>query len=267
MNTLRSTRVWQRQRGASLIEALLTTSIASVLTSAAVPAMTDAMTQQRLRAGSSELFATFNLARSEAIRRGSAVAVIPADARDWSSGWRVFVDDNDDGVQDPGEDTLVERPSAAASVTIRPYFGATYSGKVLSYSGEGRLHRPGAHRLVIGRLVLALDGATRSLCFASLGVRVVAAPTTSLKPLPLNPPEPTRTDNKRIQPVVLPEVTRSQPPFLARTVTLAPLAALPATLAVALGWLYSLSVRSTVPDAASAEAVVAINSNKPAGIK
>jgi type IV fimbrial biogenesis protein FimT len=142
-----------------------------------MPAMSDAMTQQRLRAGSSELFATFNLARSEAIRRGSAVAVIPADARDWSSGWKVFVDDNDDGVQDPGEDTLVERPPVANGVTIRPYFGATYSGKVLSYSGEGRLHRPGAHRLVIGRLVLALDGTTRSLCFASLGVRVVAAPT------------------------------------------------------------------------------------------
>jgi len=177
MNTVRSTRAWQRQRGASLIEAMLAASIAGVLTTAAMPAMSDATTQQRLRAGSSDLFATFNLARSEAVRRGSAVAVIPTDARDWSSGWRVFVDDNDDGVQDPDEDTLVERPRVADGVTIRPYFGATYSGKVLSYSGEGRLHRPGAHRLVIGRLVLALDGATRSLCFASLGVRVVAAPT------------------------------------------------------------------------------------------
>ena len=177
MNTARNTRAQQFQRGASLIEAMLATSIAGVLTSAAMPAMTDAMTQQRLCAGSSDMFATFNLARSEAIRRGSAVAVIPADARDWSSGWKVFVDDNDDGVQDPGEDTLVERPRVAGGVTIRPYFGATYSGKVLSYSGEGRLHRPGAHRLVIGRLVLRLDGAARSLCFASLGVRVVAAPT------------------------------------------------------------------------------------------
>ena len=177
MNAARSAPPTKRQRGASLIEAMLATSIAGVLTSAAVPAMSDAMTQQRLRAVSSDLFATFNLARSEAVRRGSAIAVIPADARDWSSGWRVFVDNNDDGVQDPGEDTLVERPRVADGVTIRPYFGATYSGKVLSYSGEGRLHRPGAHRLVLGRLVLALDGAARSLCFASLGVRVVAAPT------------------------------------------------------------------------------------------
>ena len=177
MNTSRSRRTQRRQRGASLIEAMLATSIAGVLTSAAMPGMTDAMTQQRLRAGSSDLLATFNLARSEAIRRGSAVAVIPADSRDWSSGWRVFVDDNDDGVQDPGEDTIIERPPIAGGMAIRPYFGATYSGKVLSYSGEGRLHRPGAHRLVIGRLVLALDGATRSLCFASLSVRVVAAPT------------------------------------------------------------------------------------------
>jgi hypothetical protein len=38
----------------------------------------------------------------------------------------------------------------------------------------GRLHRPDGEGLVIGRLVLALDGASRALCFASLGVRAVA---------------------------------------------------------------------------------------------
>jgi type IV fimbrial biogenesis protein FimT len=165
----------RNQRGVSLIEAMLATAIAGVLTSAALPAMTEAMTQQRLRAGNSDLFATFNLARSEAIRRGGPVAVTPADARDWSSGWKVFADSNDNGVHDAGEDTVLERPAAAGGVTIRPYFGATFSGRVLSYTGEGRLHRPGGQGLVIGRLVLTQHGAARSLCFASLGVRMVAA--------------------------------------------------------------------------------------------
>jgi len=165
-----------RERGASLIEVMLATAIAGVLGSAAVPAMTETMTQQRLRAGSSDLFATFNLARSEAIKRGEAVAVVPADADDWSRGWKAFVDSNDDGEQDADEETLVERPPMTGGVTVKPHFGATFSGKVLSYKGEGRLHRPGGQGLVIGRLVLTLDGAARSLCFASLGLRPVAAP-------------------------------------------------------------------------------------------
>jgi type IV fimbrial biogenesis protein FimT len=166
-----------RQIGGSLIETLLATAIAGVLGSAAMPSMSSALTQQRLRASSSDLFAAFNHARSEAIRRNSAVAVAAADEQDWSAGWKVFVDGNDNGVQDAGEETLVERPPIDGGMRIQPFFGATYSGRVLSYGAMGRLHRPGGQGLVIGRLALSLDGAARSLCFASLGVRSVAAST------------------------------------------------------------------------------------------
>ena len=174
MNSLPQTAARRRQRGVSLVETMLATAIAGVLTTAAVPSMTDALTHNRLRAGSSDLFATFNLARVEAIKRGRSVAVAPADVRDWSSGWKVFADDNDNGVQDAGEQMIVERPPIAGGLTIRPYFGATYPGRVLTYTSVGRLHRPGGEGLVIGRLVLSLDGASRALCFASLGVRAVA---------------------------------------------------------------------------------------------
>jgi Tfp pilus assembly protein FimT len=168
-------RATPQQRGASLVETLMALSIAAVLASAAVPAMRAALVQQRLRSSSVDLYATFHAARSEAIRRAGSVAVTPMDAEDWSKGWRVFADRNDDGVQDAGEATLVERPLAADGLTIRPYFGAMFAGTVLSYNAEGRLHRPGGRGLVLGRLVLTLEGAARSLCFASLGVRIVAA--------------------------------------------------------------------------------------------
>jgi len=177
MKALTATKTLFFQRGTTLLETLLATAIVGVLGSAAVPKLSDGIAQQHIRTGSGELFATFNSARSEAIRRGVPVAVAAADESDWSAGWKVFVDRNDDGRQDAGEETLVERAPVANGATIRPYFGATYSGKVLSYSAEGRLHRPGGQGLVIGRLVLSLDGATRSLCFASLGVRSVAAAT------------------------------------------------------------------------------------------
>lgn len=177
MSNGRRTEPRRRQRGISLIEVMLAASIVGVLTSAAVPSMNDVLVQQRLRTGSSDLFASFNLARSEAIRRGSSVVVAPTDARDWSSGWKVFADENDNGAQDPNEAMIIERPSVNSGVAIRPYFGATFAGTALSYNALGRLHRPGGQGLVIGRLVLTLDGAARSLCFASLGVRAVAAAT------------------------------------------------------------------------------------------
>lgn len=165
------------QRGASLIEAMMALSIAAILASAAVPSMKEALVRQRLRGGSSDLHASFYLARSEAIRRSSPVAVTPLDGQDWSTGWRIFGDRDDDGRQDPGEETIVERPQTVASLTIRPFFGALFQGTVLSYNAEGRLHRPGSRGLVLGRLVLTLDGTSRSLCFASLSLRTVEAAT------------------------------------------------------------------------------------------
>jgi type IV fimbrial biogenesis protein FimT len=177
MATAQCTGAARRQRGASLIEAMMALSIAGVLASAAVPAMRDALVQQRLRGAASDLHASFHLARSEAIRRAASVAVTPADARDWSSGWRVFADRNDNGVQDGDEETLVERPLGIAGMTIRPHFGTLFPGTVLPYGAEGRLHRPGGQGLVLGRLVLTLEGTSRSLCFASLSVRIVAAAT------------------------------------------------------------------------------------------
>lgn len=166
----------RRQRGASLVETMMALSIAGVLASAAVPVMKDALVQQRLRGVGSDLHASFHLARSEAIRRAGSVAVTPLDGRDWSKGWKVFADRNDDGLQQADEETIVERPLAVDGMSIRPYFGALFPGTVLPYNAEGRLHRPGGRGLVLGRLVLTLDGATRSLCFASLGMRTVAAP-------------------------------------------------------------------------------------------
>jgi len=173
----RNTNARRRQRGASLIEAMMAMSIAGVLTSAAVPATKDALVQQRLRSGSSDLYATFHLARSEAIKRASPVAVTPVDAQDWSKGWRILADRNDNGIHDADEESAVERPLTAEGMTVRPYFGATFTGAVLSYNAEGRLHRPGGQGLVLGRLVLTPDGPTRSLCFASLSMRTVAAAT------------------------------------------------------------------------------------------
>ena len=167
----------RKQRGTTLLETLLATAIAAVLTGSAAPAFGGLLTRQRLGTVGCDLLASFNLARSEAIRRGSAVAVAPALSGDWSSGWKIYADLNDNGRHDVGEPLIAERQLAVSGLSIAPRFGALHTGDALAYGGDGRLHRSGSHGMVLGRLVISYGVDVRSLCFASLGMRVTAAAT------------------------------------------------------------------------------------------
>jgi hypothetical protein len=85
----------------------------------------------------------------------------------------MFSASNDNGVHDPGEQVIRDHSLVAHGLTIQPNFGITYPGTVLVYDGTGRLLRPGGQGLVIGNLKLKQAGDERTLCFASLRLRVV----------------------------------------------------------------------------------------------
>jgi type IV fimbrial biogenesis protein FimT len=168
----------RRQRGTSLIEVVTALSVTGVLATASVPSITSVMSSRHAAPTTNELLAALNLARSEAIARGSRVA-IAASAGDWSQGWHIFADHNDNGALDADEPVIRQFAPSAPGLTITPHFGATYAGTVLSYDGTGRLVRPGGHGLVLGRLTLTQGIETRSVCFASLRFRVVKSTTCS----------------------------------------------------------------------------------------
>ncbi|MGE5319219.1 MAG: GspH/FimT family pseudopilin [Hyphomicrobiaceae bacterium] len=168
----------RKQLGTTALELVMGLSVASVLTSAAVPAFDKLMRSRHLVPTTHELVTTLNLARSEALARGTRVAVAARNAN-WAEGWKVFVDANNNGAHDADEPVIRDFAPAAPGMTITPSFGITYAGTVLSYESIGRLAHPGSHGLVLGRLTLAQGGDVRSLCFASLRVRVVKAATCS----------------------------------------------------------------------------------------
>ena len=167
-----------KQRGVTMVEMTMGLAVAGVLTSAAVPSFDNMLRSRHLVPTTHELVTTLNLARSEALARGARVAVAARGGR-WAEGWQVFADTNDNGLLDPGEQVIRDFTPAAPGMTITPNFGITYPGTVLSYESSGRLARPGNHGLVLGRLTLAQGGEVRSLCFASLRMRVVKATTCS----------------------------------------------------------------------------------------
>ena len=112
-----------RSRGASLLELLVTASVAGTLATLAVPSFGRLVQDQRRTTIVNELLASTMLARAEAARRGRSVVICGIDdangnrqfdmgelrcgGRDWSAGWLVAAWDDLD------EDGRVDAPELA----------------------------------------------------------------------------------------------------------------------------------------------------------
>lgn len=75
-----------------MIEMMITVAIAGILALLVAPAMTTLIQNQQARTAATELHSALNLARSEALKRGVNVDVVPISG-DWKNGWRVQLAD------------------------------------------------------------------------------------------------------------------------------------------------------------------------------
>lgn len=79
-------------RGFTLIELVVTLMVAGVLIAVAVPGFAATIRQNRLVSDANQFLTMFNLARSEAIKRGVAVsveAVAGNSSNEWGGGWEI----------------------------------------------------------------------------------------------------------------------------------------------------------------------------------
>jgi type IV fimbrial biogenesis protein FimT len=91
----------RRHGGFTLLEALTSLAIVSILITAAVPAMQDFIIRNRMSTEVNTFVASLYLARSEAVKRLRNVALCPIDSagncdpssKDWEQGWKVFYTD------------------------------------------------------------------------------------------------------------------------------------------------------------------------------
>lgn len=76
--------------GFTLTELLLVLSIVGLLLSSGLPSFRSYLQAQQLVSTANQFLFALNLARSEAMRRGSRVDLAARDGRNWQSGWIVF---------------------------------------------------------------------------------------------------------------------------------------------------------------------------------
>jgi type IV fimbrial biogenesis protein FimT len=91
--------------GMTVVELLIIVAALAVVILLAVPGSSMLVEHYRLKAASSSLVEGLNLARGEALKRGSTVRVCPSSNGrfcrsdgDWAQGWLVYTDGNGDGV-------------------------------------------------------------------------------------------------------------------------------------------------------------------------
>ena len=89
----------------TLVETMVTLAVAAILLTAAVPPMQGFIVRNQMSTEVNTLVGALYLARSEAVKRLQNVVVCPttdsvncAPATDWTPGWMVFSDPNNNGV-------------------------------------------------------------------------------------------------------------------------------------------------------------------------
>lgn len=126
-----------KNRGFSLLEALLSILLLSLLASLAVPAFDNLLQSNRALAALHNLQGALSHARQTAVLTGRPVSVV-AHEGDWAKGWALFHDDNNDGQQQSGE-TLLRLHPALEDVEIHP---DETSRRYIHYRPQGHAIRP-----------------------------------------------------------------------------------------------------------------------------
>ena len=135
-------------KGFTLVELMVTLTIAAILLTMAVPSFSEFVKNNRLVTQTNDLVTTLNLARSEAIKRGDRVTVCKSSDQlscsgsgSWDQGWIVFADVAGDGVvTDPSTNIIRVHGQLSGNVTLK---GDTNLAAYVSYASSGATRQIG----------------------------------------------------------------------------------------------------------------------------
>jgi len=134
----------RHSRGFTLLEIMVTFTIIALLLVIGVPAMGEFVADQRVRTVASDITSEIALARAKAIETSRRVYMEKL-GLNWNNGWRLYADNNDNGVYDAGVDLELKRFEGFSSGSI--YVCTFPVGAFLNqiaFRPDGRIVRAGA---------------------------------------------------------------------------------------------------------------------------
>jgi type IV fimbrial biogenesis protein FimT len=131
-------------RGTSLIETIFVLATAAILLGAGLPMLRDLVAGSRVMAGTNLLVADLAFARTESIKRSISVVLCESldgvsctERPNWSNGWLIYVDEDDDRDFDSGE-IVLRVQTLDPSRQFVTFSGSGYLGyRYLAYESDG----------------------------------------------------------------------------------------------------------------------------------
>lgn len=152
-----------RATGFTITEMTIVLAITAVLAGIGAPSFRTLLQNQRLTATTNDFFAALALTRSEAIKRGSRVDLVPADGKQWENGWVIYVDNNDNQIFDDGDQVIFTHGAVPQGLTIKSALTDS-SRPYIAYNGAGRTRTDASSQLPqLGTISFSLDKKVRRI--------------------------------------------------------------------------------------------------------
>lgn len=142
-------KILAKSPGFTLVELLVTVSIAGILVAVGIPSFISTISGNRLTTYANEFVTSLNLAHSEAVKRGASVTVRKVDNNsstkkaadaNWEDGWDIFTDADKDGNFEAGDVLIKTHSSLQPTYTLR---GNNFSNYIL-FTSSGQSNTNGS---------------------------------------------------------------------------------------------------------------------------